>query len=182
MCICSAAGRLNAQMLCDCICVFADCVSSEWRFFFCSPLMASLAGLLRWKPGCHGNTACLHELQVFHSPSPPLYLPLSVTLSLSLCPFSPFSALFFPLPPLVVFLTCHSLDLTDQRLEHACARVRVCLCVRAGRGWKNNFKGVDKDLKEQLKDKRYWTQGHRSVLILLDRCSTSCVSSSPYTH
>lgn len=74
------------MFVCIRVCVCARHISGEWHFSFCSSLMASLAGLLRWKPRCHGNAACLCELEVFHSLSPPLSLTFCHTLPR--CPLS----------------------------------------------------------------------------------------------
>lgn len=85
------------------VCVCDTCVrhthawhTSGERHSFCSRLMASLAGLLRWKPRCHGNAARLCELEAFRSLSQPS-LTLSPSLSLSL---SVFMSLPRPLRPL----------------------------------------------------------------------------------
>lgn len=95
------------MFVCIHVCVCARHTSGEWHFSFCSSLMASLAGLLRWKPRCHGNAACLCELEIFHSLSPPLSLAFCHTLSPSLSSFP------FPVPlslsvssSLILFSTC----------------------------------------------------------------------------
>lgn len=91
------------------VCVCDTCVrhthawhTSGERHSFCSRLMASLAGLLRWKPRCHGNAARLCELEAFRSLSQPS-LTLSPSLSLSLSLYEPPSpapsSLRFSSPP-----------------------------------------------------------------------------------
>lgn len=123
------------MFVCICVCVCARHISGEWHFSFCSSLMASLAGLLRWKPRCHGNAACLCELEVFHSLSPPLSLTFCHTLSPSLSSFP------FPRSSLSVclFISDSPLHLSPSKKPDraaADARGEVCMYMKErGADW-----------------------------------------------